>query len=83
MTITDGFVVCAVTSEAGDLGPVCVHATLQDAAAWLMEFWDDPANPGTAHPRYQPALFRIAEYAGGVSTGFEWQVDMNGVANNF
>ncbi len=83
MTITDGFVVCAVTSEAGDLGPVCVHATLQDAANWLAAFWDDPSNPGTIHARYQPDLYRIAEYNGGSPTGFEWQVDMNGVANNF
>lgn len=78
MKITDGFVVCAVTSEAGDLGPVCVHATLQDAAAWLMAFWDDPANPGTAHPRYQPAIYRIAEYLGGNPTGSEWWVDSDG-----
>ena len=83
MTITDGFVVCAVTSEAGALGPICVHDTLQDAADWLAAFWDDPSDPGMIHPRYQPALYRIAEYAGGAPTGFEWQVDMNGVANNF
>lgn len=83
MKISDGFVVCAVTSVDGELGPVCVHGTLQDAADWLAEFWDDPADPGTIHPRYQPDLYRIAEYASGGATGFEWQVDANGEANPF
>ncbi len=78
MTITDGFVVCAVTSEAGELGPICVNDTLQDAAAWLMTFWDDPANPGTAHARYQPTNYRIAEYQDGTPTGSEWWVDSDG-----
>ncbi len=78
MKISDGFVVCAVTSEAGDLGPVCVHATLQDAADWLAAFWDDPSDPGTIHPRYQPALYRIAEYQDSIPTGSEWELEANG-----
>ncbi len=78
MKITDGFVVCAVTSADGQLGPICVHATRQDAVDWLAAFWDDPENPGTLHPRYQHALYRIAEYQGGAPTGSEWWVDSDG-----
>ncbi len=77
MKITDGFVVCGVTSQEGDLGPICQFPTLQEAADWLKEFWDDPENSGTLHPRYQPALYRIAEYQGGVRMD-EYELETSG-----
>ncbi len=74
MVITDGFVVCQANADY--TSPIAQFSTLQDAADWLIGIYT--LEGGGLMPQYNPELYVVEQWAGGVPTTSYWQVEPDG-----